>query len=114
MIPQIARDGDESQLDKLDSEYIANHLNELDEKKLTPLHYAARNESYCLIASNVFLQFPSLFFRYSHLSMVKRLIKIHKDIHKDNKGPLVDVPGDDDMTPLHYAARWDHRSDCSK
>ena len=44
IILQIARDGDDAALDRVDRDYISKHLNELDEKKLTPLHYAARNE----------------------------------------------------------------------
>ena len=50
-------------------------INELDEKKLTPLHYAARS---------------------SNIEVMKILFE-----HGANASKL----GDDDMTPLHYAAR---------
>ena len=52
-----------------------HNINELDEKKLTPLHYAAR---------------------YSNIEVMKILFE---------HGALANKLGDDDMTPLHYAAR---------
>ena len=51
-------------------------LNMLDEKKNSPLHYAAR---------------------YSNLAIVKTLL--------ENELVVVDNVGSDQMTPLHYAAR---------
>ena len=53
----------------------SHSINELDEKKLTPLHYAARS---------------------SNIEVMKILFE-----HGANANKL----GDDDMTPLHYAAR---------
>jgi hypothetical protein len=44
-IHQIARDGDCNAMSRLNSDHIANHINDFDEKKLTPMHYAARNGS---------------------------------------------------------------------
>ena len=47
---QIARDGDIAALNRVMGDkdkgtaFIDKHINELDEKKLTPLHYAARDE----------------------------------------------------------------------
>ena len=52
-----------------------HNINELDDRKLTPLHYAAR---------------------YSNIEVMKILFE---------HGALASILGDDDMTPLHYAAR---------
>ena len=51
-------------------------IDDLDEKKLSPLHYAAR---------------------YSNIEILKLLIK---------HGANPNQAGDDDMTPLHYSARY--------
>ena len=75
---QLARDGDTVRF----SEHLAqfsdskHDLNLLDEKKNSPLHYAAR---------------------YSNLAIVKTLL--------ENELVVVDNVGSDQMTPLHYAAR---------
>ncbi len=54
---------------------LVKHINDLDEKKLTPLHYAAR---------------------HANLEVMKILVE---------NGAHVNKLGDDNMTPLHYAAR---------
>ncbi len=64
-------------------EELCAHINDLDEKSLTPLHYAAR---------------------YSHLAMMKLLIELGADVNKR---------GDDNMTPLHYAARYAKKASAS-
>ena len=63
-ILQIARDGDIAALNRIkdDSGYIGKHINELDEKKLTPLHYAAREEFQLYLYFDVF---PCQFARVS-------------------------------------------------
>ena len=71
---QLARDGDTQGIKQWLHKYTHN-INELDEKKLTPLHYAAR---------------------YSNIEVMKILVENGADINR---------LGDDDMTPLHYAAR---------
>ena len=55
---------------------LLRRVNDLDEKSLSALHYAAR---------------------YSHVQMIRELVT---EMKAD-----VDRAGDDDMTPLHYAAR---------
>ena len=65
---------DHTEIEKCLSKSVVG-VNELDEKKLTPLHYAAR---------------------YSNIEVMKILV---------NHGADVNRLGDDDMTPLHYAAR---------
>ena len=71
---QLARDGDTEAI-RLWLPKHMHSINELDEKKLTPLHYAAR---------------------YSNIEVMKILVENGADINR---------LGDDDMTPLHYAAR---------
>ena len=51
------------------------HIDDLDDKKLSPLHYAAR---------------------YSNIEILKTLI---------HYGANPNRAGDDEMTPLHYSAR---------
>ena len=80
---QIARDGDVRILETLPEdklEELSIRINELDEKLLTPLHYAAR---------------------YSNVEMMKFLIGLGADLNRR---------GDDDMTPLHYAARYSKKT----
>ena len=75
---QLARDGDSETIKEWFSSKqseAVRHINELDEKTLTPLHYAAR---------------------YSNLEVMKILVE---------NGAVLDKLGDDNMTPLHYAAR---------
>ena len=85
---QMARDGDVQVL----KDYI--HLlevnegisdlkfNELDDKKLSPLHYAAR---------------------YCNSEMVEFIIE------RADESFDINQKGDDDMTPLHYVARYGKR-----
>ena len=78
---QLARDGDVGILHRLDKDSdvyqeLLSRVNELDEKSLSPLHYAAR---------------------YYHVDMITELVT--------EMGADIDRKGDDDMTPLHYAAR---------
>ena len=72
-IHQLARDGDLEMLTQLlsvpNSDYI-RHINDLDEKKLNPLHYAAR---------------------HCNIEAMKILV---------DYGASIDKLGDDDMTPL--------------
>ena len=72
-IHQLARDGDLEMLKQVlgvpNSDYI-RHINDLDEKKLTPLHYAAR---------------------HCNIEAMKILV---------DYGASIDKLGDDDMTPL--------------
>ena len=91
--------------------FIDKHINELDEKKLTPLHYAARYELLLCFNYNhddmtdyrnngtgtlqKRMNCNSIS-RYSHLEMLRELVRLKAEINK---------AGDDDMTPLHYAAR---------
>lgn len=76
-IHQLARDGDiETIRTWLQDEELRRHINDLDEKKLTPLHYAARN---------------------SNIEIMKILVENGADVNK---------MGDDNMTPLHYSARY--------
>lgn len=76
-IHQMARDGDiETIRTWLQDDELRKHINDLDEKKLTPLHYAARN---------------------SNIDIMKVLSENGADVNK---------MGDDNMTPLHYAARY--------
>ena len=60
----------------LNHNLLKNSLNTLDTNKNSVLHYLVR---------------------HSHLEMVKSLVQL-EDI-------IVDVPGCDGMTPLHYASR---------
>ena len=60
----------------LDLDENIRKIDDLDEKKLSPLHYAAR---------------------YSNIEILKLLIKY---------GANPNQAGDDDMTPLHYSARY--------
>ena len=86
--------------------FIDKHINELDEKKLTPLHYAARDEMQLYINENRDILSKTWLVtincnsnsisRYSHLEMLRELVRLKAEINK---------AGDDDMTPLHYAAR---------
>ena len=62
-------------LPRFEREELRKRVNDLDEKKLTPLHYAAR---------------------YSHVEIIDLLLELGAEINQ---------PGDDDMTPIHYAAR---------
>ena len=77
-IHQLARDGDLDNLKILlaapNSDALRS-INELDEKKLTPLHYAAK---------------------HSNIEVMKLLVE---------HGANVNKLGDDAMSPLHYAAR---------
>ena len=52
-----------------------------DEKRNIPLHYAAR---------------------YSHTEVVARTLE---ELRNSGQLDMVDKPGADDMTPLHFAAR---------
>ena len=61
---------------KSNADGASKHINNLDEKKLTPLHYAAR---------------------HSNKAVMQILVENGADINR---------LGDDDMTPLHYAARY--------
>jgi ankyrin repeat protein len=76
---QQARDGDADMLRAIfqnpKTEHL-KHINDLDEKKLTPLHYAAR---------------------HSNFEVMTILVENGADVNK---------LGDDNMTPLHYAARY--------
>ena len=78
-VVQLARDGDTARF----CEHLAqfsespHDLNRLDEKKNSALHYAAR---------------------YSNLAIVNILLENHRVV--------VDNAGSDQMTPLHYAARY--------
>ena len=119
---QIARDGDIAALNRVMGDkdegtaFIDKHINELDEKKLTPLHYAARDEmqllqwkSDCQNTDILSKKWAVTFkksisiYRYSHLEMLRELVRLKAEINK---------AGDDDMTPLHYAARWDNSLHC--
>ncbi len=77
---QLAIDGDTEALStwltKSTINEISRQISELDEKGLTPLHYAAR---------------------HSNVEVMKLLV--------DN-GADLDKPGADDMTPLHYVSRY--------
>ena len=80
-VKQIARDGDVGILHRLGKESdiyneLRSRVNDLDEKGLSPLHYAAR---------------------YYHVDMITELVT--------EMEAQIDRAGDDDMTPLHYAAR---------
>ena len=76
---QLARDGD---IETIKAWFSGSQndptkfLNELDEKKLSPLHYAAR---------------------HSNIEVMKVLVE---------NGANINRQGDDKMTPLHYAARY--------
>ena len=73
------RDGDVETLRQVLSNpknSILRNVNILDEKKLTPLHYAAR---------------------HSNIEAMKILVEHGADVNK---------LGDDDMTPLHYVSRY--------
>ncbi|TRY67514.1 hypothetical protein TCAL_06427 [Tigriopus californicus] len=76
---QIARDNDidnlKAQIDTFRKE-LEHRVNDLDEKRLSPLHYAAR---------------------YSHYEMIQLLLDLKADINRY---------GDDETTPLQYAARY--------
>ena len=79
---QLARDGDTDTIKALFSDSYNDtikYINELDEKKLSPLHYAAR---------------------HSNIEVMNILVENGANINK---------LGDDSMTPLHYAARLIHR-----
>ncbi|XP_078698733.1 transient receptor potential cation channel subfamily A member 1 homolog isoform X2 [Branchiostoma floridae x Branchiostoma belcheri] len=77
---QAARDGDEEVMMKILSRFSGNakrrKINELDEEKLCPLHYAARNNDY---------------------QMVKLLVE---------NGANVNRKGEDDTRAIHFAARF--------
>ena len=76
---QLARDGDTETIKLWFAESRNDpikFINKLDEKKLSPLHYAAR---------------------HSNIEVMKLLVENGADINK---------LGDDNMTPLHYTARY--------
>merc|ERR1739842_39930 len=77
---QVAREGDVTLMDKL-LEKVQQHqrkkrLNAYDDTKLTAIHYATR---------------------YNHYHMISYLIK---------QGANVQIKGEDDVTPLHFLAKY--------
>ena len=81
---QLARDGDTETIKLWFAESRQDDpikfINKLDEKKLSPLHYAAR---------------------HSNIEVMKLLVENGADINK---------LGDDNMTPLHYTARYSYNN----
>lgn len=76
---QIARDNDVENLKiqiENDQNELERRIDDLDEKRLSALHYAAR---------------------YSHYQTIQLLLDLGADINRR---------GDDEMTPLQYAARY--------
>nr|XP_018668223.2 transient receptor potential cation channel subfamily A member 1 homolog isoform X2 [Ciona intestinalis] len=78
---QVAREGDVMLMEKLlerisTMQQKKKRLNEKDDGKLTPMHYAAR---------------------YNHYHMISYLIK---------NGASVQIKGEDDATPLHFIAKY--------
>ena len=75
----MARDGDVETLKQIlcsPKSIALKQINDLDEKKLTPLHYAAR---------------------HSNIEAMKILVDHGADVKK---------LGDDNMSPLHYVSRY--------
>ena len=103
---QIARDGDVEALRNLpnfEREELSKRVNDLDERRLTPLHYAARWQKTKQNKNRFRTKIKqTISNRYSHVEIIDLLLELGAEINQ---------PGDDDMTPIHYAARWELKID---